>query len=66
MEGSESKPIVIAQSTITINNQNIGILITAKINKVNKRSEKVGKGRKHIKKGPYGSYEVGNDQNDIM
>jgi hypothetical protein len=40
--GSESEPIVIAQSTITINNQNIGRSITAKINKVNKRSEKVG------------------------
>ena len=41
-EGLESKAIVIVQSTITINNQNIGMLITAKINKVNKRSEKVG------------------------
>jgi hypothetical protein len=46
---SESEPIVIAQPTETINNQNIGILITVKINKVNKRSEKVGKAQKHIK-----------------
>jgi hypothetical protein len=46
--GSESEAVVIAQSTITINNQNIGMSITAKINKVDKRSEKVGKGHKHI------------------
>jgi hypothetical protein len=40
-QGLESKPIVIAQSAETINNQNIGMLITAKIDKDWKRSEKV-------------------------
>ena len=39
--GSKSEPIAIVQSTEAINNQNIGILITVKINKVNKRSERV-------------------------
>ena len=47
-EGLESKAIVIVQSTITINNQNIGISIGVKINIVNRRSQKVGKGLKHI------------------
>jgi len=43
-----------AQSTKTINNQNIRISITAKINKVNKRSEKVRKGQKYIEYVYYG------------
>jgi hypothetical protein len=36
--GSESEPIVIVQSAKTINSQNIGILISVKMNKSQKRS----------------------------
>jgi len=39
--GSESEPIVIVQSAKTINNRNIGILISPKINKIETKSEKV-------------------------
>jgi hypothetical protein len=45
------------QSTKTINNQNIRILITTKINKDIKRLEKAGIGQKYIE---YVYYSVGN------
>ena len=43
-QGSKSEPIAIVRPTETINSQNIGISITVKINKDNKRSEKDRKG----------------------
>jgi hypothetical protein len=49
LKGLESKHIVIAQSTKSINNQKIRILIIVKIKKERNRSEKVGNGWENVK-----------------